>query len=197
MPPRIPLLTIVLSAGLAITATAELDLKPHYANVGGLVRRAYFADGNKQYAVTIDSETQLSEADNGALFRFTNVPQASMLLRPTPLAKLLPFDAESLPAYLKAAQALLPAGAEDVVLEAQKENVLPVNRWHSYRFVFSYHIAASQLRESITFLNLDERQQVVIKTGSRQAAFDAIAARADDIIRRWHEVLPGDEKGEN
>ena len=193
MSPRLPLLTIALVAGLAITATAELDLKPHYTNAGGLVRRAYFADGEKKYAVTLDSGTQLSEADNGALFRFTNVPQATMLLRRTPLPKVLPFDAESLPAYTKAAQALLPASAEDVVIEAQKANVLPINKWHTYRFVFTYRIGSGQMKESITFLNLDDGQQIVVQTGSRLATFEGIAARADDIIRRWHEMLPGSE----
>lgn len=188
-----PLLSCILLLVHAISANAQLDLKPHYFKAGGIVGRAYFADGDKKYAVTLDSETQLSEADGGALFRFTNVPQATMLLRNTPLPKVLPFDAASLPEYLKAAQALLPHLAEEVTLDAQAANVLPINKWRTYRFVFSYLIAGSQVKESITFLNLDDGQQIVVQTGSRKNAFDGIASRADDIIRRWHEMLPGSE----
>ena len=190
---RLPLPYIALLIGLTLSAKAQLDLRPHYFKAGGIIGRAYFADGEKKYAVTLDPETQLSEAENGALFRFVNVPQASMLLRKTPLAKVLPFDAASLPEYLKAAQALLPRLAVEATLDAQAANVLPINKWRTYRFVFSYQIAGSQVKESITFLNLDDGQQIVVQTGSRKNAFDGIASRADDIIRRWHEMLPGSE----
>lgn len=188
-----PLLSCVILLSHAISANAQLDLRPHYFKAGGIIGRAYFADGDKKYAVTLDSETQLSEADGGALFRFTNVPQATMLLRNTPLPKVLPFDEASLPEYLKAAQALLPRLAVEATLDAQAANVLPINKWRTYRFVFSYQIAGSQVKESITFLNLDDGQQIVVQTGSRKNAFDGIASRADDIIRRWHEMLPGSE----
>ncbi len=188
-----PLLSCVILLAHAISANAQLDLRPHYFKAGGIIGRAYFADGDKKYAVTLDSETQLSEADGGALFRFTNVPQATMLLRNTPLPKVLPFDEASLPEYLKAAQALLPRLAVEATLDAQAANVLPINKWRTYRFVFSYQIAGSQVKESITFLNLDDGQQIVVQTGSRKNAFDGIASRADDIIRRWHEMLPGSE----
>ena len=188
-----PLLSCVILLAHAISANAQLDLRPHYFKAGGIIGRAYFADGDKKYAVTLDSETQLSEADGGALFRFTNVPQATMLLRNTPLPKVLTFDEASLPEYLKAAQALLPRLAVEATLDAQAANVLPINKWRTYRFVFSYQIAGSQVKESITFLNLDDGQQIVVQTGSRKNAFDGIASRADDIIRRWHEMLPGSE----
>jgi hypothetical protein len=183
--------------GLTFSAKAQLDLRPHYFKAGGIIGRAYFADGDKKYAVTLDSETQLSEADGGALFRFTNVPQATMLLRHTPLDKLLPFDTASLTIYLKAAKALLPQGSEDAILEAQIANPLPINQWRSYRFVLSYTIANSQMRDSFTFLNLTDGQQILVQTTARLNFFKAISERADDIIRRWHEVLPGSENEVN
>ena len=190
---RLPLPCIALLIGLTLSAKAQLDITPHYYKAGGIIGRAYFKDGDKKYAVTLDSETQLSEANGGTLFRFTNVPQASMLLRHTPLPKVLPFDAASLPEYLKAAQALLPRLAEEVTLDEQAANVLPINKWRTYRFVFSYLIAGSQLKESITFLNLDDGQQILVQTSSRLSFFKAISERADDVIRRWHEMLPGSE----
>ena len=120
-----------------------------------------------------------------------------MLLRNTPLPKVLPFDSASLPAYLKAAKALLPAGAEDTILEAQGADPLPINGWRSYRFAISYTIANTQMRDCLTFLNVSGGQQIVVQTSARLNFFKAIVARADDIIRRWHEVLPGSENEVN
>lgn len=194
---RLPLPCIALLIGLTLSAKAQIDLRPHYFKAGGIIGRAYFADGDKKYALTLDSETELSETNDGALFRFTNVPQATMLLRHTPLDKQLPFDTASLIIYLKAAKALLPQGSEDAILEAQIANPLPINQWRSYRFVLSYTISNSQMRDSFTFLNLDDGQQILVQTSSRLSFFKAISERADDIIRRWHEVLPGSENEVN
>ena len=184
---------IALLLGLTLSAKAQLDLRPHTLSEDGLVPRAYFADGKKIYAVTIDSETQLSEAENGTLFRFINVPQATMLVRPSPFANILPFDSKSLPVYLKAAKALLPGNSEDTILEAQTPDPLPINGWRSYRFVVTYTIANSQMQDSFTFLNLPGGQQILVQTSARLNFFKAISARADDIIRRWHEVSPDSE----
>jgi hypothetical protein len=190
----------ILALGLtaAVSAVADIDLTPRFMVIGGgLVNRAYFADGNKQYAVTLDSETKLSADEGGALFKFTNITQATMRLRRSPIAKPPAFDAESLPEYTKAAAALLPGAAEEVTLESQADNVLPINRWKSCRFVYTYRLGGVAFEESITFLNLDSGDQIVVQTGSQRKDFPAVAERADDIIRRWHQVQPGDEVGLN
>jgi hypothetical protein len=192
-------LATVFAAALPLTpAQAALDLTPNFVRIGnGMITRAQFVDGDKKYAVTLDKETRLAAEDKGATFRFTGIPQASMKLRPSPLPKILPFEPEGLVEYQKAALALLPVSAEKPVLESQEPNVWPINEWKSHRFVFTYTIAGASFRESITFLTLNAGQQIVVQTGGQQANFDAIAQRAEKIIRRWHEVLPGDDEGRN
>jgi hypothetical protein len=183
---------------LAATAMAELDLRPRLLTIGGgLIKRAYFTDGEDRYSVTIDDETTLKEFENGAEFRFTNVPHAIMRLRKSPLPKTPEFRTETLPEFVKAAAGLLPPLAEGAVVEGHAFDVFPVNRWKSVRLVFSYKFGGLQFKEHITFLTLGDGQQIVISAASRDKDFEAIAERADDIMRRWDKIQPGDELGEN
>ena len=182
----------------SLPALAGVDLTPHFVSVGGgLIHRAYFADGEKQYSMTIDGDTELTGENGVAVFRFTNVSQATMTLRPTPFPKPAPFTPEFLPDYAKAAEAMLPHAAEGTELASQGENIFPINKWKSYRYTFRYRIGGLGFEESITFLVLDSGQQIVIQTGSQRKDFPGIAARADDTIRRWNLVEPGDEVGAN
>jgi hypothetical protein len=192
-------LTVPAILSLTISAAvAELDLTPRPMSVGaGLIQRACFGDGRITYAVTIKDDVKVSASEGGALFHFTNFSQASMRLRRSPMPKGLAFDTVSLPEYLKAAEKMLPASAEAMALTAQAENVFPINRWKSYRFTFGYQVGGMGYQEDITFLVMDSGEQMVIQTGSQRKDFETIGARADDIIRRWHEVLPGDEEGAN
>jgi hypothetical protein len=161
------------------------------------LHRACFRDGLKTWAVTIKDDVSVSPLDGGALFRFTNFSQASMRLRRSPLAKDLPFNAESLPKYREAADQLLSAAAEAVEKLEPTENVFPINRWKSWRFVYNYRVAGLSYQESVTFLVLDDGAQIIIHTGAQRKDFELVAARADDIMRRWHEMIPGDETGLN
>jgi hypothetical protein len=107
------------------------------------------------------------------------------------------FDEESLPKYERAAAALLPAHASAVKLDERAANPLPVNGWTSHRFTFSYESANGPMRETVIFLNLTPDQQVLFLVTGKRAVFDEVNARAFDIIRRWHEILPEDETGAN
>lgn len=193
------LLSLTLAAIAAAVVRADLDLTPRFALTGGgKLRRAYFQDGEKQFAVSLDAETTVAADDKGAVFRFEGIPQASLALRKSPMAKTPPpFGPETMPEYAKAAAELLPPAAEAVVADAPVMDVLPVNRWKSCRFVYQYKVGGAGYTESVTFLTLETGQQIVIQAGSRARDFAAVAARADDILRRWHEVLPGDEAGAN
>jgi hypothetical protein len=192
-------LTVLSFAALAAgPSRADLDLTPHIKDLGaGLLDRVYFSEGSTNFAVTLDGETKVSAQNGGAEFRFTPFSLASMRLRPTPMPQRLPFDEKGLAEYAKAAEALLPLSAEGRELVWQGDNVLPVNRWQSHRFIYAYHVAGVAYEDCITFLNLESGQQIVIQTGAQRKDFATVAARADDMFRRWHEVLPGDEQGLN
>lgn len=187
-----PAVLSLVSLGFA-ASTAAIDLTPQIITlaVGDYtVRRACFVDGDKKYAVTVDSETELTGYGGAAVFNFTKFPRAVMRLAPSPLKPGIVFEGENLERYRAAALGLLLPGAEQPVLEKEDVDVLPVNQWTSRRFTFAYNFMGAPMRESVTFLNLDGKQQIVMQTRARQADFATVTARGDDILRRWHDFRP-------
>lgn len=190
------LLIVFLVTGLSLTVRA-IDLVPRYVSTmddGVVSQRPYFADGDKKYAIKLDSESKLTESEDGALFSFEKFPGATMRLRRSPLHPEMTFGAEYLERYQQAACGLLPGGAQEVALVEKTPNPLPINGWQSYRFTFSYRIANQTRRQSITFLDLTPTEQIVMQTAASERDFNEISGRAFNIIRRWHEVMPEDER---
>lgn len=181
------LLILCLSALPAVA----LDFAPRFVTTisdGIAIRRPYFAHGDKKYSVTLNMETELTPFGDGALFRFVKLSHAEMRLRPSPMSVDVKFEPESLEKYQEAARKLLPPDAEGVVLDQVTQNPLPINGWTGVRFTFQYRVPMGEVRESITFLNLLPKEQVVIQTGSMAKDFADVSDRAYDIIRRWHEL---------
>ena len=184
-------LNSILVLCLSALPALALDLSPRFVSTiadGVVIRRPYFVDGDKKYAVTLNMETELTPFEDGALFRFVKLSHAEMRLRPSPMSVELKFDPENQEKYEEAARKLLPPDAEGVVLDQVTQNPLPINGWSGVRFTFHYRIPTGEVRESITFLNIMPTEQVVIQTGSMAKDFPDVSDRAFDIIRRWHEV---------
>jgi hypothetical protein len=193
------LLTTLIA--LTVTGTAPaIDLTPSFVTtvVDGIpIRRPCFVDGDKRYAVTVDRETELTGYDGAALFNFKKFPRAVMRLGQSPLKPDNVFSGEALERYRAVAVQLILKGAEEVTLESGAADVLPINHWTSQRFVFAYKFTGAAMRESVTFLNLDPKQQVVVQIRARESDFAIITARGEDIIRRWHMIEPGTEAAGN
>ena len=189
----------VSCAGFVFSAGAT-DLVPHYISTttdGVIVRRPYFADGEKKYGIKIDSETKLTAFEGGALFRFDKFPDAAMRLRASPISAPGAFHPETLERYQQVARSLLPPGAEEVVLAESALDPLPINGWQSYRVTFSYRAATDPRRQSVIFLNLKPTEQILVQTDSAERSFNEVSARAFNIVRRWHEIQPEDEQPYN
>lgn len=181
-------------------AAVAIDLSPRFMVTDGdgiKIRRPYFADGDRKFAITIDRETELLDYEGSALFNFRGYARAAMRLRPSPLEATLPFDALNVARYREAALAMLIQGAEKAVIENELTNVLPINEWQSLRFIVTYELTGSKMRETITFLNLESQKQIVFQIRAKESDFAVVAARGEDIMRRWHEVLPGSEVAGN
>ncbi len=192
--------TAALTSFALAGTTLAIDLTPRYiiTHTDGVpVRRPYFAAGDKKFAVTIDAETELREYEGSAIFNFLKFPRAVMRLRASPLQAEVPFDEFNLGRYRKAALGLILPGAEKAVIELEQPNAMPINDWQSHRFVITYEVAGSPMRESVMFLNLERQKQIVVQVRARDADFIMVAARSEDILRRWHEVTPGSEVAGN
>jgi len=58
----------------------------------------------------------------------------------------------------------------------------------------SYRVAAEARRQSVIFLNLKPKEQILVQTRSAERFYEAVYSRAFNIIRRWDEIGPGDEQ---
>lgn len=191
---RFSLLALFLE--LLVLSAGATDLVPRYITTmrdGVALRRPYFADGDKKYAIKLDTETKLTESEGGACFRFDKFPSAMMRLRKSPMKAEVTFGPESLKAYEDAARAILPGEAANAALIESTPDPLPINNWRSYRFTFSFRLREETRRQSITFLNLKPTEQIVIQTTSNDRDFSEVSGRAFNIIRRWYQVEPEDE----
>jgi hypothetical protein len=168
-----------------------IDLTPRFLttfNEEVAINRPYFTDSGKKYAITLDGESELVPDEGGALFKFTKFPSAVAKLINSPAQEIAPFDDKSLRDYESLARRMLARDAINPVLDSTELNVTPINGWKTCRFTYSYENPAIKLRQSVTFLNLDDKQQIVIDIKTKREEFDNITARTWDMIRRWHEV---------
>jgi hypothetical protein len=190
------LLFIVLPAGLA----CALDFTPRYRleNADGiLIRRPYFSDGEKGYAFRLGADTELTAENGGALFKFTKFTYATLTWRMSSFTTAAPFDATNLPKYQEAAIRMLPKGCERVKIESEEDNVYPMNNWICHRYTISYAFYGFAMRDTVTFLNVTEKDQCVIQVSSRLQDYKAIEKQSWDIIRSWHLIEPELEKRYN
>ena len=176
---------------------STVDLTPRYIDTeidGIKSRRLYFTDSGKKIGISLDRETEVAaDSSGGVIFRFPKVPDASFRMTQSTLGADLPMSEGTLEKYRAAATSITPSGATDVIVSEETANPLPVNRWVSHRFVVTYRVGAMVMKQSVTFLNLNQETQVMLVTNASGKNFAEAAERSFQIIRTWHEVLPEDE----
>jgi hypothetical protein len=181
---------------LGAQASSDLVLTPRLITLdfaGVPVRRAYFMDGEKKFAVTMDNETELAAQGDGALFRFTQLPLATVELHRSPIKAGTGFSEENVAVYARAARQFVAAVAEVLPEQPVVLDPLPINGWKSCRFNFTYRIGGAPVRADVTFIDLNAKDQIVVITGSSERDYASARLRSDDLIRRWHEVTPEEE----
>ena len=181
---------------LALPAAA-VDLTPRYIDTfadGAASHRLYFADGEKKIGLSLDHETQVAAASGGVLFRYPKFPEASFLVKHSPVTADQPFSGVALERYREAARRLLPPGSTEVKALDETRDPLTINRWRSYRLAYTFAAAGTPMVQQVTFLNLSADEQLVLVTAASERNFAEAAARSFQIIRSWQPMLPGDEK---
>lgn len=189
---KITALSIIATLSLASTAEA-IDFTPQSMtqNADGiLIHRTYFSDGAVNYGIKVPGSTMLTAQENRALFKFTDFTYASMIWRPSSFTPAVPFDTAHLPSYAAAAMQFLPQGSSGAKVVGEEDNVYPINNWICHRYTITYQFFGYSIRETVTFLNLNDKEQFVIQVSSRARDVDAVTKRSWDIIRSWHEIEP-------
>lgn len=179
---------------------AAVDLTPRYIDTfidGVTSRRLYFADGEKKIGVRVSHDTKVEAGSGGVVFRFHPVPDATFLIKPSPMTADQPFEGIALERYREAARRLLPPGVKNVKALEEVADPLPINRWTGRRFTYTCDMLDALLVMSVTFLNLNAEDQIILVTTAGEHNFAEAADRSFHLIRTWQELLPGDEKPKN
>lgn len=183
---------------LLLCATAHLhalDLSPRWIDTyaeGVPIRRLYFANGSDKITLTPDREAEPAAGLGGTVFRFKKFPDASFIVRKSTLTPAVPFDGPELDQYRAAARGLLPVGVQTSEIADEVRDPLPINNWRSYRVTLRFVRSGQPTQQSVTFFNLDEREQVALVTTAPLKFWDEIAARSFNIIRTWQPMNPND-----
>lgn len=192
-----PRYLLLLALGLPLAASA-LDLTPRLSSNDMnpvMYRHPYFTEGNTKYAVTVDNQTDIG-AEGGAVFRFRNLNEAVFRMVMSPLTPDIGFADAGLEAYRKIVLGFAPKGATEVAILHEDPNPVVVNDWKSYRIILGYKLPGSETRAEFIFLNLDDKQQLMLRTTADAAQFNFASTRAMNIIRTWHAMLPGEDNAE-
>lgn len=190
-------LAALLAAGLTNQSSiAGVDLTPRFTDIfteGVVQRRIYFSDGGKKFVLSLNRETEVLPDSGGALFRFSKFPDITFLMVRSRLSPDVKFEGSGLERYRESARALLPLQAASGQINEEAFDPLPVNGWKSYRINLSFFIGKVRYLQSVTFLNLNDTDQIVLLTASPEKDFEEASVRSFHIIRTWQEMLPSDE----
>ena len=181
---------------LPLFQASALDLTPRWTETaidGVSKRQLYFADGARKFMLSIDRETEVDARFGGASFRFPKLPDVDFIVIPSRFKPSDEFDQTKLVQYREAARALLPARAHDAETTSEKANPIPINDWKSFRVRFRFSMDARAYAQEVTFLNVNERDQIVVVTSAPEREWNEAGERSWQILRSWQEMLPGDE----
>ena len=179
------------------SAPAAIDLTPRYIDVfaeGVTFHRLYFTDGDKKFLVSLNHETEVSAESGGVLFRFPKYPDITFVMARSRLSPDDKFEGATLDRYRESARRLLPLKARASEIKEEVTNPFPINDWKSYRIVMTAEMGPVHYMQSVTFLNLNDTDQIVLITGAPERDFEEASVRSFRIVRTWQEMLPGDEK---
>ncbi|MGB8167007.1 MAG: hypothetical protein WCF18_05910 [Chthoniobacteraceae bacterium] len=178
-------------------APAGIDLTPRFIDTyieGAVFHRLYFTDGEQKFVVSLNRETEVTPDSGGALFRFRKVPDATFLVVRSRMSPSDKFEGAALERYRESAKRLLPVLGRGSAIREEIPSPFPINGWASYRIVLTFDIGAVRHVQSVTFLNLNDADQVALITSAPEQDFDEAAHRSYQIFRTWQPMLPGDEK---
>jgi len=180
-------LFLLLAAATPLTA---FDFTLHSREIplgeGAVIRRTYFKDGDRCYAFHPGESVDLAAEAERATFRFRNLHGATLLLTQSPFTPEKAFTQENLPSYRESALKHAPAGVLEIIDESDEEGVLRINDWHSHRWVFTYKLPGQTIRQSVTFLNLTPKRQIVVVVTAFASEFKEAEAAALGILHSWH-----------
>ncbi len=190
--------TTLLAFACLFTALSckALDLTPHrrIAGVQDNTYRYYFQDGPKKIAFRTDPSTSVDGSAGKASFEFNDLGTAGMTISRSSLTPDTPLEGASAKQYQDLAAASLPSGSAKVVLEKDVPNPITINGWTSHQYVFTCSYYGASLKRSVTILNFNKKDQLIISISATPSNYDKAYARGYAILNSIYEMKPGEDQ---
>ena len=183
----------LIALSLAAPAIA-LDLTPHPATATFnkmRVNRYFFEDAGKQMGFRIDNNMTVKGTSASAAFKFEDLRDAGMRILKSSKNPDAPFDEKELESYRANARALVPASATDVQLDQENPDVIAINGWTSHQFIFTYKVSGFAYRCSVTFLNYNKTEQLVVDVSAPAPDFERVYLRSYQVLNSLSELRNG------
>lgn len=190
--------TTLILVGVLFGEARALDLTPHeitITNDGPPMRRYFFQDGEKRMAFRIDKNMTVDGNTESSAFRFNDITGAGMKLSKSRLKPQVLFDEKNLDSYRVASRTFLPPNSTNVQLEEEKSDAIAINGWTSRQFVFSYNLFGVPYRRSITFLNYDASEQLVLDISAAAPEYEKIYLRGYRILNSLSDLITASSSG--
>lgn len=162
----------------------SLDLTPHEVmagNAGPATKRYFFQDEGKRLSFRMDNQMSVNGTADSAVFRFGDIKQGAVKISKSQFASTTPFDEKNIEAYRLAARSLLPPDAANVQIE-ERTNPITINGWTSQQFIFRYSLTGSPYSRSVTFLNLNDKEQIVFDVSSDANSYQKSYTRGYRVL---------------
>lgn len=186
------LFAIFFLIGFFLAAPANaLDLTPRAVTTafnGLRVKRYFFEDAGKQMGFRIDNKMTVKGSSDSAEFKFDDLKSAAMHISKSAKNSVTPFEEKGLESYRADARALVPGNATDIQLDQENPGAIAINGWTSYQFIFTYKLFGFDYRRSVTFLNYDKTQQLIMDVSAPTAEFDVVFIRGYQVLNSLSEL---------
>ena len=193
------LLSIVsLLGGVVLSSQGALDLTPREVPATGdgpHARRYFFQDGSERIAFRIDNNMAVSGAAESVAFQFSDLKTSGMKILRSPKNPEASFDGKNLEEYQNIARGLIPANATEIKIEEEKPNPIVINEWTSHQFVFTYNLFGFPYRRSVTFLNYNRQEQLVLDISAAAPDYEKTYLRGYRVLNSISDLATASSSG--
>lgn len=173
-----------------LAAARALDLTPQFASLaadGLSLRLPFFQDGAKRVFISPPNGWKIEGSSSRAVLFNDSAPHSSiaLMLSPKPMLPTTPAEQKILHDTVLA---LAGKDAENVTVETETADALPINGWKTFDLRISYDIASTHYLKSVLLVRLNAFEELQVIVSGPQSEFGRAASAAITCLRTWHKV---------
>ncbi len=176
-----------LSLTLLATSNA-LDLTPQFADLdadGLRMRTPFFQDGAKRVFIKPPNGWKIEGGSQRAVLFSDHTPHSSIALMLSP-KPMLPTNEAEQKIVRDTVLALAGKDAENVTLEAETPDPLPLNGWKTFDFRIAFRISGERRLKSVMLVRLNAFEELQVVVSGPQSEFGQASSAAMTCLRTWH-----------